>query len=149
MTVTAKRTTHCKHMHPLTGDNLHVSSSGRRSCKACRRRYKAAYRLKKGHAPVDPTHCRKGHPFDAENTLIRKSGQRRCRICKTAADKAYATTRDHTKENERRRKAGGLVDKYRDVGAMAERAKIAVWLRANATSGHTLAAAIEAGEHLK
>lgn len=30
--------THCVHGHELAGDNLHVSSAGKRSCRACNRR---------------------------------------------------------------------------------------------------------------
>lgn len=127
-----KRTTHCKYMHPLSGDNLYVSKSGRRFCKACRRSNKAAYRLKKGQIPRDPTRCRKGHPLDAENTVIKKSGQRRCRICLEAAALLYNLNRDYTQENERRRKSGGIAATHQNIGAIAERAKIVAWLRDNA-----------------
>jgi len=129
-----KRTTHCKYMHPLSGDNLHVSSSGKRTCIACRRAYKAAYRLKKGYIPRDPTRCRKGHPFDAENTVIKKSGQRRCRICMEAAALLYNVNRDYTQENERRRKTGGIAATHQNIGAIAERSAIVAWLRSQ--GGH-------------
>lgn len=151
--------THCKRRHPLRGDNLYVSPSGTRSCKACRKAGRAAWRLKQGHVPVDPTRCRKGHPFDAENTIIRKSGQRRCRICMTATAKAYDANRDHEKANEKRRKPGGLADRYRTAGAMAERAAIVAWLRKNAELNPHLpdaralvllySSVIEDGEHIK
>lgn len=29
--------THCKHGHPLSGDNLYIRPTGRRECRACRR----------------------------------------------------------------------------------------------------------------
>ena len=34
----------CKRGHPLSGDNLFITSSGSRGCKDCRRLHKAAYR---------------------------------------------------------------------------------------------------------
>jgi len=153
--------THCKRMHPLRGDNLYVSPSGVRACKACRKAGKAAYRLKKGHVPVDPTRCRRGHPFDAENTVIKKSGQRKCRTCMTATAKAYNAKKDHEKANDKRRKPGGLADRHRTAGAAAERAKIVAWLlmlkdlynsRARQDSYVALediAHNIERGEHLE
>ena len=124
--------THCKRMHPLRGDNVYVSPSGNRTCKACLRAGRAAWRLKQGHVPRDLTRCRKGHPFDAENTVIKKSGQRRCRTCMAAYDKAYRATRDYGKEYEKRRKPGGLADKHHNAGVLAERAAIVAWLRKNA-----------------
>lgn len=33
------RKTHCKHGHPLKGDNLYVTRKGYRKCKACGRRF--------------------------------------------------------------------------------------------------------------
>lgn len=154
-----KRTTHCKYMHPLSGDNLHVSPSGKRTCKACRRAYKAAYRLKSGCIPRDPTRCRKGHPFDAENTVIKKSGQRRCRICMQASAMLYNANLDYTQQNERRRKSGGIAANHQNIGAIVERAKIVAWLRDNAKlNPHTPEAkalvilfskAIEDGVHLQ
>jgi hypothetical protein len=142
--------THCKRRHPLRGDNLYVSPSGTRTCKACRKAGKAAWRLKQGHVPVDPTRCRKGHPFDAENTVIKKSGQRMCRICMTATAKAYRATRDHEKENENRRKPGGLADKHRTAGAMAERERIVAFLRSTPCSVYEDAKIkqIEEGAHI-
>lgn len=122
----AKRT-HCKRMHPLRGDNLYISPSGARLCKACRKAYKAAHRLAQGlppRIPIDPTRCRRGHPFDAENTVIKKSGQRKCRICMTATAKAYNAKRNYDGDNAKRRKPGGLADRHRTAGAIAERAKI-------------------------
>ena len=34
----------CKRGHPLSGENLFITSSGGRGCKACRRIHKQAYR---------------------------------------------------------------------------------------------------------
>lgn len=43
--VNAKRRaqTHCKHGHPLSGDNLYVSTKGYRSCRTCVRALQRAY----------------------------------------------------------------------------------------------------------
>ena len=133
--MSVKRTTHCKYMHPLSGDNLYVSPSGKRLCKACRKAYKAAHRLAQGlppRIPVDPTRCRKGHPFDAENTVIKKSGQRKCRTCMTATAKAYNAKRNYDGDNAKRRKPGGLADRHHAAGVAAERAATVAWLRKNA-----------------
>jgi hypothetical protein len=151
--MSVKRTTHCKYMHPLSGGNLYVSPSGKRFCKACKRAYKAAYRLKKGHVPRDLTRCKRGHPFDAENTVIKKSGQRKCRTCMTAYDKAYRVKRGYEEANAKRRKPGGLADRHHTAGAEAERAAIVAWLRSQ--GGHhddiyaEAADDIEAGAHRK
>jgi len=144
MFIKAKRT-HCKRGHPLRGDNIYVSPRGTRSCKACRKAIRAAYRLKQGHVPVDPTRCRKGHPFDAENTLIKKSGQRMCRTCKAATANAYRAKQDHEKANESRRKPGGLADRHRTAGALAERTAILAFLRSTSLDIHEAIKQIEAG----
>ena len=147
-----KRTTHCKYMHPLRGDNLYVSPSGKRFCKACKRAARAAWRLKKGHVPYDPTRCRKGHPLDAENTFIKKSGQRMYRTCMKATAKAYNAKRNYDGDNAKRRKPGGIADRHHTAGAAAERAAIVAWLR-NFWNGvddedfKCAADAIAAGEH--
>ena len=145
--MSVKRTTHCKYMHPLSGENLYVSPSGKRFCKACKRAYKAAYRLKKGHVPLDQTRCRRGHLFDAENTVIKKSGRRGCRICMAATAKAYNAKRNYDGDNAKRRKPGGLADRHRT----AERAAIVAWLRINPDPivRNWISAQIEAGEHHK
>jgi hypothetical protein len=38
------RKTHCKHGHPLSGDNLKITKLGFRHCKACARLYQARHR---------------------------------------------------------------------------------------------------------
>lgn len=124
----AVKRTHCKRGHPLRGDNLYVSPSGSRSCKACKRAGRAAWRLKQGHVPLDPTRCRKGHPFDAENTVVTKSGQRKCRTCMKATAKAYNAKRNYDGDNVKRRKPGGIADRHHTAGAAAERAAIVAWL---------------------
>jgi len=131
--VSIKRT-HCKRRHPLRGDNLYVSPSGKRFCKACKRARNAAWRLEQGHVPVDPTRCRKGHPFNVENTVIVKSGHRKCRTCMTATAKAYRAKRNYDGDNAKRRKPGGLADRHRTAGAEQERAAIVMWLRSQ--GGH-------------
>lgn len=42
--------THCKRGHPLSGENLFVTSSGARGCKECRRLHKRAYLERCAHA---------------------------------------------------------------------------------------------------
>lgn len=39
--------THCKRGHPLSGDNLFLTSSGSRACKECRKIHKLTYRSKR------------------------------------------------------------------------------------------------------
>lgn len=41
-----KARTHCKRLHPLSGDNLFITSSGSRGCKECRKIHKRTYRSK-------------------------------------------------------------------------------------------------------
>ena len=40
------RKTHCKNGHPLSGDNLHVTTTGARQCKKCRRESLRRWRAK-------------------------------------------------------------------------------------------------------
>ena len=40
-----KAKTHCKHGHPLSGDNLYVRSNGHRTCRFCNRRTERRARL--------------------------------------------------------------------------------------------------------
>ncbi len=41
-----KARTHCKRGHPLSGENLYLTSTGGRACKSCRQIHKATYRSK-------------------------------------------------------------------------------------------------------
>lgn len=38
--------THCKHGHPLSGDNLYMTPDGRRNCRACRREAARRYQAR-------------------------------------------------------------------------------------------------------
>ena len=38
------RKTHCKHGHPLSGDNLRISPNGMRACRACNAAAQRAFR---------------------------------------------------------------------------------------------------------
>ena len=38
------RKTHCKHGHPLSGDNLRISPNGVRACRACNAANQKAFR---------------------------------------------------------------------------------------------------------
>jgi hypothetical protein len=53
----------------------------------------------------------------------------------TATAKAYRAARDHEKDNDKRRKPGGLADRHRAAGVAAERAAIVAWLRDQVTCG--------------
>lgn len=77
------RKTHCKHGHPLSGDNLvsWASVEGRR-CATCERERRARYPR---HPKVPPTHCKHGHDFTPENTRVYLSGgywKRGCLECR-------------------------------------------------------------------
>lgn len=99
---------HCVRGHPLSGDNLLATSSGRR-CKACkyadnrrgfarhpewleqmrvnataRRRERSANRPPKPRPPLS-SHCKRGHEYTPENTHIVTTGGKRARRCRTCA----------------------------------------------------------------
>jgi hypothetical protein len=38
------RKTHCKHGHPLSGDNLRIGPNGTRACRACNAANQRAFR---------------------------------------------------------------------------------------------------------
>lgn len=44
--VARRARTHCKRNHPLSGENLFLTSAGSRGCKECRKLHKAKYRSK-------------------------------------------------------------------------------------------------------
>lgn len=117
--------THCKRGHPLSGDNLYVSPSGRRHCRACRSQTKkarrrslgardlAALRKTEAHAARarrmrqagrrlgvpngEKTHCRRGHPYSGRNLYFTPDGSRKCRKCTAAANqRAYQKRRKNT-----------------------------------------------------
>lgn len=97
--------TTCKRGHPLLGDNLYITPTGARSCKACNRakmRIQSgwpedlAYSLPstpRGLRPVNAkskhvkvgrrlkTVCKYGHPMTGDNLYVTSEGRRRCRAC--------------------------------------------------------------------
>ena len=111
--------THCKRGHPLEGDNLYLTSAGKRACKACQRGRQRvaggwpedlAYSLpiqKLGYRPEGigarwtgrlrtgpKTHCVNGHPLSGDNLYIVPSdGRRQCRACKLAVVQRIAAER--------------------------------------------------------
>ncbi len=90
---------HCKHGHPLFGENLYISpTSGQRVCKTCTRARKEKYRskfpkkgrnlegLRLGVAASAvfrkaKTHCQRGHEWTPENTFYDQWNWRHCRKC--------------------------------------------------------------------
>jgi hypothetical protein len=59
----------CPNGHQLVGENVRLSSAGRRLCVPCLE----ASRV---------THCPQGHEYSEENTYIAPSGARSCRTCR-------------------------------------------------------------------
>lgn len=82
------RQTHCKNGHPLSGDNLRLTSKGYRVCVECSRVNLRRSRLSaRGGIPAAPlnkdkTHCNQGHPLSGENLRIDPRGSRICVECK-------------------------------------------------------------------
>jgi hypothetical protein len=84
--------THCKHGHPLSGENLHVQSNGERECLACRRLRSEAKRRrqgvrKRGTFSLLTEQCRRGHPWSEDNIYWEfdprvQRAHRRCKTCK-------------------------------------------------------------------
>lgn len=56
-----QKQTHCKHGHPLFGENLYMNN-GRRQCRSCDRRAGAKYRQKRAEACVRAMEGRGGYP---------------------------------------------------------------------------------------
>lgn len=88
----------CHRGHPLSGDNLFISS-GRRCCRACQ---SVNYRIRRDRAieeakargewqPWEPvTECVNGHPYSGENLrLISTTGKRVCRACELERGRRY------------------------------------------------------------
>jgi len=78
----AKVKTHCARGHELTDDNVYVTKTGARSCRACKRIAEGV-----GMGPgqgtwnAAKTHCPSGHRYDEANTYISPRGGRLCREC--------------------------------------------------------------------
>lgn len=112
--------THCVRGHPLSGDNLHVSRKGKRTCRICQLAKcrldagwpaKLAYTLPKQRlcrklvgfgteAPVKrgptnkiKTHCKRGHELAGENLYVKPNGERQCRACRHAVIRRIAKER--------------------------------------------------------
>lgn len=99
--------THCKHGHPLSGDNLYIApSSGQRVCRACKADRKKARRAAQpkppnrdglalggaanGERQRAKTHCPKGHPYSGDNLRVNSAtGYRECRKCAAASTRRY------------------------------------------------------------
>lgn len=85
--------THCKHGHPLCGDNLGITPTCYRLCRACDKarrnvaQKKLAAKRKADRAANgrnrDRTHCIHGHPLSGENLYARnlERGHRKCVTC--------------------------------------------------------------------
>lgn len=77
----ARDQTHCKRGHPLSGDNLRISTTGARLCKACRREQQKIKRGPTAGPNYERTHCPKGHPYAGDNLYVNKAGSRQCKTC--------------------------------------------------------------------
>lgn len=87
--------THCKHGHPLSGDNLYVPP-GRptwRMCRTCTKRLQDEkyQREHPGAWRKGGAYCRRGHEFTPENTYINPRGNRNCRTCMRMREERYRT----------------------------------------------------------
>jgi hypothetical protein len=93
-----ERATHCPKGHPYAGENLYLSTRGKKKCRACHRERERkrseteAYKLRaaqrrKGNAFKDRTHCPRGHPYEGENLYVRPNGGRKCRTCNRDAER--------------------------------------------------------------
>lgn len=76
----------CANGHPYTPENVRITASGARRCRACDR--ERAIALRDGRVPPASYRravprqevCKRGHPFDSANTMI-SGGVRYCRAC--------------------------------------------------------------------
>jgi hypothetical protein len=107
--------THCVRGHPLEGDNIVWSKTGR-ACRTCRYAQAAARRRKKakdaglkfgrGSFWMNKTHCPHGHPYDDENTYIRPStGRRACRECRRISNREIKRRKRAEEQSRRDRMA--------------------------------------------
>lgn len=90
--------THCKHGHPLSGDNLHINVRGGRQCIICLRKSQLewARRNFKPNPRKPKAHCPSGHDLSGDNLLVetvRQNGKYRtrrvCRACRRNHGKMY------------------------------------------------------------
>lgn len=76
------RTACARGNHPLSGDNLYITPSGSRSCRACRYEDQRAAALAAGAVPMqNRTHCPQGHEYSGDNLVVSAKGWRSCREC--------------------------------------------------------------------
>lgn len=99
--------THCKHGHPLSGDNVYTPPGKPtwRVCRECQKRARAEHyrRLRAGYYDQPnpdqqrrrKTHCKHGHEFTKENTYHPPyyPGRRICRTCAREASRRYSARR--------------------------------------------------------
>lgn len=87
------RKTHCKHGHPLSGDNLRIRHGVRR-CQACKSardlRDRGATEHRGSTWRSQITECPAGHLYDDANTYWSTPSKRQCRACNRAAVARYA-----------------------------------------------------------
>jgi hypothetical protein len=92
----------CKHGHPFTPENTHISSTtGERVCITCRRakdvrrrKRLREERIANGEivkvGPKPATYCKRGHEYTPDNVYVTKS-QRYCKTCLQAKQRRYKT----------------------------------------------------------
>ena len=85
--------THCKHGHPLSGENLYVPPGKPtwRMCKKCMKRLQTEKydRINPGRWRRGGRYCKRGHEFTKENTYIDPRGKRNCIICRDRREREY------------------------------------------------------------
>lgn len=87
------RQTECIRGHPLAGENLYVTKTGSRKCKACLRWRSASYRNAQSLPPAQRTHCPQGHAYDEQNTYLHRGRHRVCRTCARVATNRWLSRR--------------------------------------------------------
>ena len=73
------RKTHCKHGHPLSGDNLRISPNGTRACRACNAAAQRAFRERSASARLG---------IGRSRLEVGDSGSRRCHLVRRLAPSA-------------------------------------------------------------
>jgi hypothetical protein len=102
--------THCKHGHPLTGENR-MRNGKHHCCRKCRRVRGRGRVLRTRGTPSDPSQCRAGHPMTPENTIVWKDGTR-CRSCNLAWRAAHDNHRaaERSRRSKQRRAARKIAE---------------------------------------
>lgn len=93
-----RQVTHCPAGHPYSGENVYLTPSGSRKCRACntartseRWRKLKLTRVLKGRPLL--THCTHGHLYDEANTYANAAGHRQCRTCGRLNARRYKQSR--------------------------------------------------------